>query len=360
MLFFPSKKGLLIGIFLALGGLAASGFTFLGEYMINPYNEQMDPKTFAYSKKITDNYNNYTLLPLIILPSGALIFYIITVKVNFGLSNNEHPETNKETPETSKEYENTAGFVEVTPSEEVKVAFQPPNPKKYWKNLMKIFCSWDLWSMITICGTQGFFAGMLTCTYRPVGDMMGFDRTVMNYTSTFSNLSLLIFVPIWGVLVDKFGFKKLALVICVSSTINSCLFMITISTISNALFSICIVLNVINTGGSSVIYLPFIMKKFGMYYSMEVSGCVNIFTGFLGLACSLIEFLIVVLYQSKSKTPFYISYGIGTGLSVLSFLFIYILNERKFTYYNEDEVIQGKENSMVIIPYGVEEVTNIN
>ena len=167
---------------------------------------------------------------------------------------------------------------------------------------------------------------------------MEINRTVMNYTSTFSNLSLLIFVPIWGFLLDKFGFRLLSFFISISSTINSALFIVTIYTKSSALFSICVTLNVINTGGSNVIYLPFTMKKFGMYYSMEVSGCLNIMSGLFSLFCCFLEFLIVVLYKTKSNTPFYISYGIGTGLSVISVIFIYLINENKFKFSDEEEI----------------------
>lgn len=346
--FFPDKKGLLIGIFFALGGLAGSGFTFLGEYMINPSNEEMDPITHAYSKIISNNYNKYTLVTLIILPAGALIFFVITSRINFELSNNENPKVNNEAPElnriSSKIIENTPELdTPLREEEEIKKKFQTPNPKNYWKNLGKIFSSWDYWGIILIILTQGFFIGMLSCTYRPVGDMMEINRTVMNYTSTFSNLSLLIFVPIWGFLLDKFGFRLLSFFISISSTINSALFIVTIYTKSSALFSICVTLNVINTGGSNVIYLPFTMKKFGMYYSMEVSGCLNIMSGLFSLFCCFLEFLIVVLYKTKSNTPFYISYGIGTGLSVISVIFIYLINENKFKF-GDDEEIDEKVN----------------
>ena len=96
-----------------------------------------------------NNYNKYTLVTLIILPSGALIFFVITSRINFELSNNENPKVNNEAPELNRI---SSIIIENTPEldtplreeeEEIKKKFQLPNPKNYWKNLGKIFSSWE-------------------------------------------------------------------------------------------------------------------------------------------------------------------------------------------------------------------------
>ena len=336
--YFPEKKGLIVSLFYSLGDLVNSGFIYLGEYIINPNNEKMNSASGAYSKSISENYNQYLLIIIILVPCGNLIFFFLTFFSHFKNKATPHDEVSekKTKPINSVNIEEAAELGTPTNQEKEKNA-KPPNKRKYWKDLKKVITSWTLWRMLVLAFFQTFLILMLTSTFRPVGDMMGISRVAMNLTATLSGIFVIIFSPVWGFFYDKFGFRPLATVLSICSGLNGGLFLFSLFLKSDILFPISVCINVVVLAGANSFYVPHIMNIYGMYYSMEVTGCLSIFTALISILCSTFEFLVVILYKTKSNTPFYICYGIGIAFALISLIIIYFEKEDKFQFDEDEE-----------------------
>lgn len=281
--YFPEKKGLIISLFYSFGGLVNSGFYYLGEYIINPNNELMDSKTNTYSKYVSGNYNDYLLIIIILVPCGSIIFILLTFSSRFNTKKSMNNITiNRE--ESSKLDE------PITQEKPKENEVKPSYNQRYWKDLKKVITSWTLWRMLLLIFFQTFLIIMLTSTFRPIGDMLGISRLAMNLTATLSGIFVILFSPVWGFFYDKFGFKPLAVVLSICSGINGGLFILSLYLKSDILFSITVCINTVLLAGGNSFYIPHIMHIYGMFYSMEITGCLSILPHFYLFFAQLLNF----------------------------------------------------------------------
>lgn len=343
--YFPEKKGLIVSLFYSLAGLVNSGFIYLGEYIINPKNETMDTVTESYSKSVSENYNKYLLIIIILVPIGNIIFFLLSFFSHFKSKNSPGDEVSeKETKENGSVNNEEPGELEKPTNQEKVKDYKPPNKRKYWKDLKKVITSWTLWRMLILAFFQTFLILMLSCTFRPVGDMMGISRVAMNLAATLSGVVAIVFSPIWGFFYDKIGFKLLAAILSICSGLNGGLFLFSLFLKNDILFPISVCINVAVLAGANSFYVPHIMNIYGMYYSMEVTGCLSVFTAIISIFCSTFEFLVVKLYKTKSNIPFCICYGIGMAFCLVSLILIYFEKEDKFQFDEDEETIKAIES----------------
>lgn len=91
-LYYPNKKGLINALLTSIGTLSGSGYSLLGEKIINPKREVIEKKPNKeyeayYSKEIAENSKLFFLFATILILISTIIpvFYFINLKKILGI-----------------------------------------------------------------------------------------------------------------------------------------------------------------------------------------------------------------------------------------------------------------------------------
>ena len=148
---------------------------------------------------------------------------------------------------------------------------------------------------------------------------------------------------IWGLFVDKFGFKKIMYLITGIEIIVGISFYFVDKI--EILFIIELLLIAICIGGTFAILTPIFINVFGLFVGPELYGLTGIF---IGLASLIGPFLIKLIV--KEDEDYLTVYYIGVGLSLIKTIALICFKENKPYVFENKQINEDKNVSSISIP----------
>ena len=181
----------------------------------------------------------------------------------------------------------------------------------------------DLFSMeflkcLTIAGCTLIFGFLLSNTYRNFGNEKDLDDLGMQSLSkaftllnTFSRL-------IWGIIVDKYGFKTPYIIICINQII--CGGLIYLSSYKFYTYFIVVCFGVLSYAGHIILFPNLINHKFGVDNSVILLGICGIFGGISCILGPILTFFII-----KDIDDYLTIYLIGSAPTIISLILTFVI-----------------------------------
>ncbi len=145
---------------------------------------------------------------------------------------------------------------------------------------------------------------------------------------------------IWGIFMDKFGFKKLMFIITIIEIIvgSSLYFIIEFG----ILFIIELILVSLCIGGTFTILTPIFIQIFGLYVGPELYGLTGISIGISNISGPLL----MGLFSSGENSSFLIMFLIGTGFCVIKLIVLIFFDENNKKYNDINDIKKNIDMEM--------------
>jgi len=145
---------------------------------------------------------------------------------------------------------------------------------------------------------------------------------------------------IWGIFMDKFGFKKLMFIITIIEIIvgSSLYFIIEFG----ILFIIELILVSLCIGGTFTILTPIFIQIFGLYVGPELYGLTGISIGISNISGPLL----MRLFSSGENSSFLIMFLIGTGFCVIKLIVLIFFDENNKKYNDINDIKKNIDMEM--------------
>lgn len=336
--FFPNKRGLITSVMNSFSSVGVAALNMIAEFaLINPQRKGMLEGKEYYSKEIAERFPNYIYLILVFIPTLTIIAIIIDTfsraKKRAALEE-EAQRISLQSQEENKEIKNT-NTPQVDPSEEKK-----KNPYKYKQDMKKIFTSAGIWKLFMESFLTSFLPLLISNSYKTVGLLNGRNQTVMVVTASISSIFLAGVNPLWGWLYDKFGFKPIIIFMGIAGAANGAFFFFAI--FSDYLITLSVIFNNSFLAAVNTVFFPHIIKIYGLTYSLEASGVIGIAIGLTGASGAIFCYIVNEVF-GKNLTSYYVSYGVGIAMSLLSLAFSLFEKEEVFVYDDDDTIKDGEK-----------------
>jgi MFS family permease len=145
---------------------------------------------------------------------------------------------------------------------------------------------------------------------------------------------------IWGLFIDKFGFKKIMYLITGIEIIVGISFYFVDKI--EILFIIELLLIAICIGGTFAILTPIFINVFGLFVGPELYGLTGISIG-----CSNVLGPFLLELFSEENSSFLIIFLIGTGLCIIKLIVLIFFDENKKMYNDIDDIKKNIDMQMI-------------
>ena len=317
--YFPNKKDLISGFIFSSFGLSSFVFTSIADLIINPDNVPKDGK--YYSKQISYRFLKYirvfTICAVIIgAISSILCFpYEDDNKIN---NNNNREILNDST--ISRNY--------IKKNETINNKEEIP--------LKKMILSAEFVKCLLIAACTLIFGFLLGNTYRNFGIENNLDESGMHTLSKVYTLLNTFSRILWGIICQKFKFKKPYLIIVINQIVVGCL--IYFSAFKLYTYFIVVCLGSLSYAGHMILFPNLIHVKFGVENSVILLGICGIFQGISALIGPILTIFV------KNLKDYLIVYLVGVTPSILSLILTIFIKADKFEIKHEIDIIEDNEN----------------
>ena len=342
--YYPNKKGIISGIIFSSFGLSSFAFTSIGDVIINPESKKKGENGY-YSEKISKKFLDYIKFYIICIIIMGTISSILCFPYKEDIIIKEEEEIDEEeaglnlTKESKIIKDENNYSVELNKENEERE--KDLKEKKYSK-LKKDLLSTEFLKCLGIAGFTLIFGFLLSNTYRNFGNEKDLDDLGMQFLSkaftllnTFSRL-------IWGIVVDKCGFKIPYIIICVNQLICGGLIYLA----SNKFYTYFIVVcfGVLSYAGHIILFPNLINHKFGVENSVILLGICGIFGGISCILGPILTFFII-----KDINDYLIIYLIGSAPTIISLFLTFFVkmdkeNENNIKEMNEQIKDENEKN----------------
>ena len=309
LLYFPNKKGLINGLTLLGYGCSSFIYNTIAQKYINPNYVLVDQKTKLFPKNIAENVKFF----IYVINYISAIAYFIAFLLSYPYNKKNEKEKKKELVEKEE--------IVVDP---VKQAFKD---KTVYQIMIMTFI-------------MRFFGVLTTNTYRTFGQLNNVSEKLLANLSIVYGIVNGVIRLFWGILFDKFGFKKLYF-ICVSSQIII-LFTIFGSVNIPYLFFIIVIFEAIVSSGNTCLMVSVYPKIYDIKYYSMIYSLTNIFVGLSTLLGPV--FIKLLIKKVDDYMYLYMTGGIIVGID---FIILCFFNEDKFIFKKdgrkeEEELVESK------------------
>lgn len=328
--YFPDKKGLISGIVFSSFGLSSFIFTSLGDFIINPNDEQKGDKGH-YSEELSDKFLIYIKVFIICIISMGTISCILCFPYK------------EESKKENDIYENNEIIKDVSATDNenldnnennYNIGMKEDNKKEENDNLTlkESLLSLDFFLCLTVAGCTLIYGFLLTNTYRNFGTikLSKYEKALKYLSKAFTLLNTFSRL-VWGFIFDKIGFKILYIIVCVNQLI--CAGLIYNSSENIVTYFIIVCLGVLSYAGHIILFPNLIHHKFGVDNSVIILGICGIFGGISALIGPI---LTNIVNEPKDYLMIYLIGGAPTIASLLITCFI------------KDEKLQKKKNVQLV------------
>lgn len=198
------------------------------------------------------------------------------------------------------------------------------NPNDYSiTHISKAWKSWRVWRLFLMILFSSFGVTMILTTYRTI------NTRIVQIIGTSGFIIMCVFTPLWGFLADRINFRFLLLILNIASAALSYLYYLSI--FNDITFLIATLsLSAIMAGNSSI-FVPHIMKVFGMKYYIEIGGLIIMGIGISSSLSATFAFIINI-YLHDSDLSFLIMFICGGGLATIAVFLGLFEDDTPFEY----------------------------
>ena len=306
--YFPDKKDLMSGIIISSFGLGSFVFTSIADQIINPDNISKNGK--YYSKEISYGYLSFVEFFIIC----TALLGIISIALCFpyeeeNFEDNNNGQNNKDRP-LIKTNENIP--------------------------LKRMILSLEFAKCLCIAGCTLIFGLLLTNTYRNFGIEKNLDENGMHTLSKVFTLLNTFSRIIWGIICNKFKFKKPYIIIMINQIICGSVIYFAAEKLYTYFIVVCF--GVLSYAGHIILFPNLIHSKFGVENSVVLLGISGFFTGISGLIGPELTYFI------KDLKDYLITYLVGVAPSIVSLILAIFIKIEKFEI-NDKEIINKIEEN---------------
>lgn len=352
--FFPKNAGLMTSLINSTSSIAAAAFNIFAEFiLINPKQIQPEKDSGVYVDIKEKTYANY-----IIMAGSVLIVFLIPTLIFFTISLRYKQRYEKEIKllqedTTQKLYvDQTVTSDEKDTGEKGTKESTNNNNNKHSKellkkNLKKVFTTFPVYRLCFECFLTAFLPLLVYNTYKPVSLQNERNNSVLAVTTSVAAIALAFANPLWGYFYDKKSFKPLIITMGVGGLIDGAFFLVAIH--SDYLITSSVLFNNVLLGAAQTIFFPHVVKIFGLAHSLIVSGVIGLGMGVVSMFSCIFSYIVKSIYNND-VTGYYVIYGVGIALALVSLFFSCSEKEEKFDYGEDgmyedvnDNVEEGKE-----------------
>ena len=289
----PEKKGFINAVISVVLQISASIYGFLGEFIINKEGYSLKKEDKFYPDYIANNISKFYYIPIICVPFFTVLslLFIYIYDPSFENENENIPLNDGSinaltNPIISSESNIPTNDEKDENDEEEK----KKKEEKYKKDIKKAIKSKQFWLLCGIAFCVAFLIRFVLLTFRTFGALIGMSGETFKYLGIIISFSTLIFTPIWGYLVDKFGAKIILKITSFLCFISGVFLSLTINYTS--IFSLFIAICIIILSGFMSAIRPYSMEIFSIKYTIEIGGLILFFPGLSGIICTIISFIV--------------------------------------------------------------------
>ena len=344
----PEKKGFINAVISVVLQISASIYGFLGEFIINKEGYSLKKEDKFYPDYIANNISKFYYIPMICVPFFTVLslLFIYIYDPSFENENENIPLNDGSINALTNPIISLESNIPT--NDENDEEKKKKDDVKYKKYIKKAIKSKQFWLLCGIAFCIAFLANFVLLTFRTFGALIGIDGNTFKYLGFAITLSIIIFIPIWGCLVDKFGAKIILKITCAGCII---LGIILYFSVNNTLFFILsISISMININGFNSAINPHIMEIFTIKYTLEIGGLIGFFSGLNSIICSILSFIVSFYYTTgeELKTPYRVIYIIGTILSGIGFILNYYESGEKFNFDDNNDKQDNEEHKIIL------------
>ena len=326
--YFPNRKDLISGLIFSSFGLSSFAFTSIADLIINPDNIPKEGK--YYSKEISYRFLKYikvfTICTVVIGAISSILCFTYEDESEINNINN-----NKETLNDSiisKSYiKSEEKHDEIINNESVP--------------LKKMILSAEFAKCLTIAACTLAFGFLLGNTYRNFGIENKLDEGGMHTLSKVYTLLNTFSRILWGIICQKFKFKKPYIIIMINQIVVGCL--IYFSAFKLYTYFIVVCLGSLSYAGHIVFFPNLIHVKFGVENSVILLGICGIFSGIAALIGPILTIFV------KDLKDYLMIYLIGVAPSIVSLILaIFIKTDRFEIKHESSDIIEENIDNKLI------------
>ena len=364
-LYFPNNKALVNGIILGAYGLNSAILNPLADFVfINPKKKKTDDDGY-YPPEVANNLLNF--LYFIMIMFGVMGTFAILLTIPYEKDLNEkindvdvinHSEINFKKSLLNKEKtvgvnENSNGTRDSTINTYSNINSSLNSEDKSSKsrssyhinNFWTGFFSVPNLQLGIICFSVPFFLYLLTNTNRAFGNLTDIPKSALQIMAILFGVVNGITRFMWGLLMDKFSFKPLMLIIMILE--SSIAFSVYFSKINEYLYIFENLMCAICLSGFFVTITPTFNKVFGFDNGAKLYGLTGIA---IGVASFLGPIVTKIYIGDKNEKDLYRNvYFLGGFIVVLSLISLFMFEEKSFEYDTNVKIDEIKNENIVTV-----------
>jgi MFS family permease len=347
-LYFPNNKALVNGIILGAYGLNSAILNPLADFVfINPKKKKTDDNGY-YPPEVANNLLNF--LYFIMIMFGVMGTFAILLTIPYEKDLNEkindvdvinHSEINFKKSLLNKE--NTVGvnknsngtrdstintYSNINSSLTSEDKSSKSRSSYHINNFWTGFFSVPNLQLGIICFSVPFFLYLLTNTNRAFGNLADISQSALQIMAILFGVVNGTTRFMWGLLMDKFSFKPLMLIIMILE--SSIAFSVYFSKINEYLYIFENLMCAICLSGFFVTITPTFNKVFGFDNGAKLYGLTGIT---IGVASFLGPIVTKIYIGDKNEKDLYRNvYFLGGFIVVLSLISLFMFEEKSFEY----------------------------
>jgi hypothetical protein len=216
-----------------------------------------------------------------------------------------------------------------------KMLPQKKGPKR--TDIKEIIGSFRFWRNMIIITLMPFWVYFLTATYRAYSTLIGIDQTLISYLPSIITFLSATIGLIWGYIFDKFGFKKIIMIMSIICIILSIYFTICIG--NKVFYTIGLITSTfISRVGMMSVINPHIMQVYEFRNYLIIGGFARSFNQLSFFIAASISVILSVNNKTADslETPYRIIASIGIALSIIGFIFSFYEDDSKFNIKDDD------------------------
>ncbi len=348
-LYFPNNKALVNGIILGAYGLNSATLNPLADLVfINPNKKETDDDGY-YPPDVANNLLNFLYFIMIMFGVMGTIAILLTLpyekdledKINDVdiLNNNSEVNIKKSLLKNEKKVNVNETYIGSRDSNNntysnINSSLNPEDKSTKSKTSYHINNFWTGFFSVPnlqlgiICFSVPFFLYLLTNTNRAFGNLTDIPQSALQIMAILFGVVNGITRFMWGLLMDKFSFKPLMLIIMILE--SSIAFSVYFSKINEYLYIFENLMCAICLSGFFVTITPTFNKVFGFDNGAKLYGLTGIT---IGVASFLGPIVTKIYIGDKNEKDLYRNvYFLGGFIVVLSIISLYMFEEKSFEY----------------------------
>ena len=207
--------------------------------------------------------------------------------------------------------------------------------EKFKRNRKIVLKSCRFWNLFLASFLVSFLPFMISSIGKTLGAMIGIDQKFIKDLWSYNNYAQVGVSILWGFLVDVVPFKCLVIAMCLFGVGNTALLILMMK--NKVCFAIAIVVNSSIQKGINSVFLPYIMKIYGIQYSIFIAGILFYGFGISGIGGAALAFFIKKFQGDSNILPIQISLLIGIVTMILAFFLFLFETNKKFEYPDDEE-----------------------